>query len=117
MSTTLVLTLYAPKQGPDAAKNEAMLIDLLRRHHGALRLAGVATETKPIVGKSTSGAYLELLELKGLAAVELAEKSAAVKELRERFAAVADRTALGSLAEAGSIPATFARVTLPTGLL
>lgn len=112
MTTALVITVYAPKAG-----HEIGLVDLLRRHHGALRLAGAATETKPIVGRTRDGLYVEVIELKSIAAVELAEKSPAVRELRERFDAHAERRTLASLAEAASTLAVLERVTLPTGLL
>jgi hypothetical protein len=112
MATVLVITVYAPKPG-----QEVGLIDLLRRHHGALRLAGVATETKPVVGRTRDGLFVEVLELKSIAAVDLAEKSPAVRELRERFDAHAERRTLASLSEAASTLAVIERVTLPTGLL
>lgn len=108
---TVVIVAYRARPG-----HEPALIELLRRHHGILRLQGLVTDFAPVFMRSKDGAYLEIFEWKGQAAIEASHKNASVKEMWARFEAACEFVRFADLAEAGEVFPGFERVVMPKGL-
>jgi quinol monooxygenase YgiN len=107
----ITIAAYKPREGQEPA-----LIELLRRHHGILRLQGLVSEFKPVVLKSAEGTYLEIFEWKSKDAMDAAHKNKAVLDLWQRFEVACEYKKLADVKEAQELFASFASVQLPKGL-
>ena len=95
MSGAIVLALYRPKEGKEAA-----LLDLLRGHVPLLRKEGLATDRPVLLLKSREdGTLIEIFEWTSSAAADQAHSNPRVREVWSAMGEVADFGPLSQLAE------------------
>ena len=98
MTGQVVIALYRPKPGKDAAVET-----ILRRHVPTLRAAGLATSRPVTLLKSfTDGTYLEIFEWVDGEAAQKAHVHPEVEKIWGALDDVASFVTIGQLAEAGS---------------
>ena len=94
MSAEVVLAVYRPKPGKDAA-----LLEIVKRHLPALRRHGLITNRAPMLLRSKD-AYIEIFEWVSNEAAGKAHTTPQVAEIWAAMGEVAEFPALGELVEA-----------------
>lgn len=98
----MVVACYRPKPGKDAELEE-----LTREHVDILRTQGLATDRRPIVGRSQDGTVVEVFEWTSQDAIDRAHENPEVLKLWQRYGEVGDYVKLADVAESSQMWASF----------
>lgn len=105
-----IITIGAFRAKPG---KEGDLVDLLKHHHGILRLQGLVSEMKPVIARAKDGSFIEIFEWKNQTAIDAAHKNPSVAELWKKFEACSDAVKLADLPEGQGPFASFETYRLP----
>jgi catechol 2,3-dioxygenase-like lactoylglutathione lyase family enzyme len=97
-----VIACYKPKAG-----QEAVLLDLVRRHVPELRRLGLATERAPMSMRAADGTLVEVFEWASAQAIADAHEHPEVHKMWAAFGAACEYVKLSQLAEAQQLFAEF----------
>jgi hypothetical protein len=98
----IAIVAYRPKAG-----QQAVLEDLMRRHHERLRAEGLVTERVPVLGRAADGTIIEVFEWRSKEAIERAHDNANVRQMWDEYAEVCDYVPLAGVAEARELFSEF----------
>ena len=94
----MVIAVYVPKPGKDAA-----LMDCMRDHLPVLRGQGLATSRPSTILRAKGGTLVEVFEWESQAAIDAAHTNPVVLALWNRYSKCCDYGTFSDLAEVGTM--------------